>query len=108
MSALAQPLLTVRTHHKFRKIRSFFAKKCRRPHLKNPLCPQNVHTGETPPLLTADILYGLLLTNVKAGGIRCIKILCIINKTGIWSQSPQPPEANGGLGGGAADAAAIL
>jgi len=37
LSALAQPPspLFVRTHHKLRKIRSFFAKKCGRPHLKN-------------------------------------------------------------------------
>jgi len=36
MSALAQPLLSLRTHHNLRKIRSFFAKKCGRPHLKTP------------------------------------------------------------------------
>jgi len=31
------PPLSVRTHYKFRKIRSFCTKKCGRPHLKNPL-----------------------------------------------------------------------
>jgi len=36
-------------------------------------------------------------TNVKAGGTRYIGILCIENKAGVWGQSPQPPEANGGL-----------
>jgi len=44
--------LSVRTHHKFRIIRSFFVcfftKKCGRPHLKTSPCPQNVHTGQTP------------------------------------------------------------
>jgi len=50
-SALAQsPSLLVHadtmTHHKFRNIRCFCTKNCGRPHLKNPPCPQNVHTAE--------------------------------------------------------------
>jgi len=29
-----------------------------------------------------------MLTNVKAGGIRCAEILCIENKTGVWGRVP--------------------
>jgi len=46
------PPLSVRTPHKFRKLRRFFAKKCGRLHLKNPHCPH----WTTP--LTADVFYG--------------------------------------------------
>jgi len=47
MSALAQPSspLSVQTHHKFRKIRSFCAKNCGRLHLKNPLSTLDI--GQT-------------------------------------------------------------
>jgi len=38
----------VRTHDEFRKIRSFLGQKCGCPNLKNPPCPQNVRTGQTP------------------------------------------------------------
>jgi len=37
-----------------------------------------------------------MLTNVKAGGITCVKPLCIENKAGGLGAEPQPPEANGG------------
>jgi len=37
----------------------------------------------------------LNVKNVKPGGIRCVKILCIERKVKVWGQSPQPPEANG-------------
>jgi len=51
MSALAQPPLTVRTHHKFRKIRSFLHQKVRTSASEDPLppCPQNVHTRHNSP-----------------------------------------------------------
>jgi len=39
-----------------------------------------------------------MLTNIKAGGTRCIEILCIENKSLVWGQSPQSPEASGSLG----------
>jgi len=39
-----------------------------------------------------------MLTNVKAGGMKCVETICIENKAGVWGQSSQPPEANGGLG----------
>jgi len=39
-----------------------------------------------------------MLTKVKAVGIRCVKILCVENNKGVWGQSTQPPEANGGSG----------
>jgi len=45
------------------------------------------------------------LTNLKTVGIRCVKVLCIGNKAGVWGQSHQPPEINEGSG---ADAATIL
>jgi len=47
-----------------------------------------------------------MLTNVKAGGIRCVKILCIVNKAGAWGL---PPAAAGqwGFEGEAPDTAAI-
>jgi len=35
-----------------------------------------------------------MLTNVTAGGIKCVEILCIENKVGVWEQSPHPPEAD--------------
>jgi len=28
---------------------------------------------------------------VKAGGIRCVEILCIENNKLVWEQNPQPP-----------------
>jgi len=65
MSALAQPPLSVRTQHKFRKIRYFFAPKSADFHFWRtsfPPCPQNVHTGEIPSPLTADVFYGQPLT----------------------------------------------
>jgi len=44
------------------------AKKCGRPHLKNPFppCPKNVRTRQTSLPLTADIFYGQPLTNLKS------------------------------------------
>jgi len=48
--------LSMRTHHKFRKIRRFLRQTVRRPHLKNPPCQQNARIGQPP--LTADIFYG--------------------------------------------------
>jgi len=48
-----------------------------------------------------------MLTNVKVGGIRCVEIFYIKNKTGIWGQSPsrrRPMVALGRI----PDAAAIL
>jgi len=52
MSALAQWLnlpLSVREHHKFRKIRSFLRKKVRKSASEEPSppCPKNVRTGQT-------------------------------------------------------------
>jgi len=43
-----------------------------------------------------------MLTNVLAGGIKCIEILCIETRAGVWAggRSPNPPEANGGSGAG--------
>jgi len=57
MSTLAQrpspsPLF-VRTHHTFWKIRRFFLQKVRMSASEEPLCPQNVHTGQTPWLRTS-------------------------------------------------------
>jgi len=65
LSVLAYPLLSVRTHHKFRKILCFRAKKCERTHLKNsssPLVRKMSELDKTPPSLTADIFYGRSLT----------------------------------------------
>jgi len=45
-----------------------------------------------------------MLTNVKAGGIRCVEILCIENKAG----ESEPLEAKGEGGFGSPDATAIL
>jgi len=60
MSTLAQPPLSVRTHHhtiNFEKSEVFYTKKCGRPHLSSP-CPKNVRTGQTPSSLSADVFYG--------------------------------------------------
>jgi len=47
------PLLSIRTHHKFRKIWSFCTKKCELPQLKNPPCPKNSALDKLS--LTADV-----------------------------------------------------
>jgi len=68
MSAQAQPPspLSVRTHYNFEKSESFCAKNCGRPHLKNPSCPRNVRTEQTPSPLSADVFYGWpLLTSLR-------------------------------------------
>jgi len=36
-----------------------------------------------------------MLTNAKAGGIRCNEILYIENKASVWGQIPQRQKANG-------------
>jgi len=56
MSALAQLPLSVRTHHKVRKIRNLCIKKCARPLLKNPFA----RTEQPPPLLTANVFMDVL------------------------------------------------
>jgi len=51
MSALAQPPLSERTHHKFRNYEEFFSKNCGRPHLKNlpsPLVRKISALGKPP------------------------------------------------------------
>jgi len=48
MSALAQPSLSVWTHHKFRKFRSFLHQKVRTSASEELPCSQNVGTGQTP------------------------------------------------------------
>jgi len=50
--------LSVQTHHKFSKFRSFCTKKCRHPPLKNPipLC-QKISTLDQPLILTAEVIY---------------------------------------------------
>jgi len=54
ISALAQPHspLSMRTHHKFQKIRVFCTKMCGRPYLKNSSSPlsANVRIGQILPL----------------------------------------------------------
>jgi len=59
MSALAQPSypLSVRTHHRFRKIRSFLHQKVRTSASEEPLFP-HVRTGQSPYILSADVFYG--------------------------------------------------
>jgi len=46
LSALAQPLMYVRTYNKFQKICIFCIKKCGRPHLENLPPPPLVRTGQ--------------------------------------------------------------
>jgi len=60
MSELAQPTspLSVRTRHKFQKMRSFCTKKCRHPHLKKP--PPSLSALDN--LLTVDVFYGQLIS----------------------------------------------
>jgi len=58
MSVLAQPPLSVRIHHKFRKIWSFCAWKCGSSHLKNP--SPLVRTGQTPPPDCGRLLWTAL------------------------------------------------
>jgi len=54
MSHWLNPLF-MRTHHKFRKIQSFWTKKRVRSHLKNPLIRKM--SALDNPLLTADVLF---------------------------------------------------
>jgi len=43
----------------FEKSEGFFIKKCRRPQLMNPPCPQNDRTMNKPPSpFSADVVYG--------------------------------------------------
>jgi len=58
MSALAHPLLSVRTHHKFRNP-DFLYQKLRKSASEEYLilCLKNVRTRQTPFPLTADVLY---------------------------------------------------
>jgi len=49
-----------------------------------------------------------MLTNVKAGRIRCIEILCIENKAEVWGAKPPAAGGQWGFEGGALDAATIL
>jgi len=59
--------LSVWTNHKFRKIRSFFCtKKCGRLHLKTSSSLVRKMSALDNPL-TADVLYGRLLTCKKHG-----------------------------------------
>jgi len=54
----------MRTHHKFRKIRSYLRQNVRTSAFEEPLppCSQNVRSGQIPSLgLTADVFYGHLL-----------------------------------------------
>jgi len=67
LSALAQPSLSVRTHHVLRKIWCFCNKKFGRPHLKNPLVHKCPHWTNPPWLRTSfmDIPLGLALHDAK-------------------------------------------
>jgi len=66
MSTLAQPLLSVRTQHKFRKIRWFYKKKCGSLYLKNPLPFVHKLSALDKPLslLSVDVFYGQPLFNI--------------------------------------------
>jgi len=68
--SIPPPSLSVRTHHKFRKILKFFAPKSADVRIwRNPLpqCPRNIRTGQTPSPLTADVFMdgpqGCRITN---------------------------------------------
>jgi len=65
ISALAQPLLSVRKHYKFRNFEAFCTKKCGRPHLKNPL----LFVRWTKPR-TADVFYEQPLTRTIANNLK--------------------------------------
>jgi len=64
MSALAQPPLSVRRHHKFRKTRIFFSQKVRTSASEKPLLSL-VRTGQTSSPLIADVFYGPLLCTIN-------------------------------------------
>jgi len=49
--------LSVRTHHKFQKIRIFLHQKVRTSASEDSPCPQNVCTGQIPFPLSAGVLY---------------------------------------------------
>jgi len=59
------PCVSVRTHHKSRKIRVFCTKKCGRPHLMKPPCPQIVRAGQTSsPWLRTSFMDSFLWRSV--------------------------------------------
>jgi len=85
-------ILSVQTHHKFRKIRSFCTKKCGRPHLKNPFTlfrkmsaldnlPSWLRTFFTDSLLLiapSKAGYLSFLTNFFLIAFCSIEALCIL------------------------------
>jgi len=62
MFVLAQPPLSVRTHHKFRKIPSLLSQKVQTSAFEEPPCPQNVCTGQTPSPDCGRLLWTALMT----------------------------------------------